>query len=91
MVKPVRFGSHAVKKFDELRRYKVFVTREQVEQTVRQPDRVEDGKKGRQVATGRFTEHLVLRVIYRETEDAFEIVTFYPGRRSRYEDPIRQG
>jgi len=68
-----------------------WVTPEQVEEAVRQPDHREAGKKGRMIATRGFTEHLVLRVIYRETGEAFEIVTFYPGRRSRYENPVRQG
>lgn len=90
-MKAVRFGPHAIKKFDALRRYNVSVTREQVEEAVCQPDHREAGKKGRMIATRGFTEHLVLRVIYRETGEAFEIVTFYPGRRSRYENPIRQG
>jgi hypothetical protein len=90
-VKPVRFGPHALKKFDDLARYNFIVTREQVEGTVRQPDRVEPGRKGRQVATRGLNERLMLRVVYRETDDAYEIVTFYPGRRSRYENPVRQG
>lgn len=88
-MKAVRFGPHAVKKFDDLERYNVSVTRDQVEEAVRQPDHCEVGKKGRMIATRGFTEHLVLRVIYRETDEAFEIVTFYPGRRSRYENPVR--
>jgi hypothetical protein len=67
------------------------VTHEQVEETVRHPDRVDVGRKGRQVATRSLTERLVLRVVYREAEDAFEVVTFYPARRSRYETAVRQG
>jgi len=90
-VKAVRFGPHALRKFEDLRQYNVTVTREQVEQVLRCPDSVEPGRKGRMVATGGFSEHLVLRVVHRETDDALEIVTFYPGRRSRYEAPIRQG
>jgi hypothetical protein len=62
-----------------------------VEEVVSKPDQREAGKKGRMIATRGFTEHLLLRVIYRETDEALEIVTFYPGRRSRYEDPVRQG
>lgn len=88
-MKPVRFGPHAVGKFDDLRQYDVIVTREQVEAAVRSPDRVESGSKGRLVATRGFTDRLVLRVVYRDVPDAFEIVTFYPARRSRYETPIR--
>lgn len=88
-MKAIRFGEHAFRKFDDLRRYKVFVTPEQVEDVVRQPDRIEPGEKGRRIATGRFSEHRVLRVVYRETDDAFEVVTFYPGRRSRYGTTVR--
>ena len=88
-MKPVRFGPHAVKKFDDLRQYNVVVTREHVEDAVRSPDRVESGSKGRLVATRALSERLVLRVVYRDAPDAFEIVTFYPARRSRYETPIR--
>jgi hypothetical protein len=91
VVKPVRFAPHALKKFDDLRRYNVRVTREQVEEAVQQPERREAGQKGRMVATRGLSAHLVLRVIYRETQEAFEIATFYPGRRSRYENPVRQG
>lgn len=90
-MKEVRFGPHALQKFDDLRQYNVLVNRAQIEEVLRQPLRVESGPKGRMVATGPFTEHLVLRVVYRETHDAFEVVTFYPGRRSRYEAPVRQG
>ena len=75
-VKAVRFGPHAVTKFEDLRRYHLMVTREQVEQTVLYPECREIGQKGRLVATRGFTAHLVLRVIYRKTEEAFEIVTF---------------
>ena len=80
-MKAVRFGPHAVKKFNDLGRYNVTVTREQVEEAVSKPDYREASKKGRMIATRGFTEH----------HEAFEIVTFYPGRRSRYEDPVRQG
>jgi hypothetical protein len=87
-MKAVRFGGHAIKKFDDLRQYGVVVTREEVEEAVRHPDRIETGRKGRKVATRGWTPNRVLRVVYRESDDAFEIVTFYPGRRSRYEAPI---
>jgi hypothetical protein len=83
-VKAIRFGEHALRKFDDLRRYKVFVTPEQVEAVVRQPGRIEPGEKGRQIATGRFTEHRVLRVVYRETDDAFEVGNLLP----RTKEPI---
>jgi hypothetical protein len=58
-MKPVRFGPHAVQKFDDLRKYNVTVTRQQVEDAVRSPDRVEPGSKGRFVATRGFSERLV--------------------------------
>jgi hypothetical protein len=40
---------------------------------------------GRKVAQRAITERHVLRVIYDEGPEEIRIVTFYPGRRSRYE------
>ncbi|MFN8628259.1 MAG: hypothetical protein U0587_20085 [Candidatus Binatia bacterium] len=53
IVKAVRFGPHADKKFDDLGRYNMFVTRERAGATVRHPDRPEMGQKGQMVATAR--------------------------------------
>jgi hypothetical protein len=52
------------------------------------PDRVVLQSGGRLIAQKRLTEGYVLRVVYRmEGEDAV-VITFYPGRRERYEDAV---
>jgi hypothetical protein len=50
-----------------------------------EPAKVEGGYKGRKVAQRAITERHVLRVIYEEEQEEIRVVTFYPGRRSRYE------
>jgi hypothetical protein len=57
-----------------------------VRETVKKPEKVEEGYKDRKVAQRGITERHVLRVIYEEGPEVIRIVTFYPGRRSRYED-----
>lgn len=53
---------------------------------LKNPDRVALTKKGRKIAQGKISETHVLRVIFEERDDSIEVITFYPGRRKRYED-----
>jgi hypothetical protein len=55
---------------------------------LRKPENVEEGFRGRKVAQRRITQRHVLRVIYEERQKEIMVVTFYPGRRSRYESSI---
>ena len=86
MAKKVVYGDHAGEKFALLRRHGFVVSRKQVTETVRWPEKVEDGYKGRKVAQRSITERHVLRVVYEDGPEEMRIVTFYPGRKSRYED-----
>jgi len=52
---------------------------------VQKPEKVEAGYQGRKVAQRGITERHVLRVIYEEGSEDIRVVTFYPGKRSRYE------
>lgn len=52
------------------------------------PDRVIPQSEGRMIAQKRLTEKYVLRVIYRTEGDDVVVITFYPGRRERYEDEV---
>src|SRR3990172_4172346 len=81
----ITFSDHARAKFAVLARHGVHLSEAQVRDTVSAPDHVEPSRKGRYVAQKGQTRTLVLRVIYRPTDDGVEVVTFYPGRRSRYE------
>ena len=88
MAKKIVYGDHAEEKFEILRRHGFVVSKRQVRATLRKPENVEEGFRGRKVAQRRITQRHVLRVIYEETPTEIMVVTFYPGRRSRYESSI---
>jgi hypothetical protein len=44
--------------------------------------------KGRMIAQKRITERHVLRVVYRQEGENQVVITFYPGRRERYESKL---
>ncbi|HAL46660.1 MAG: DUF4258 domain-containing protein [SAR202 cluster bacterium] len=83
--RPIRLTLHALTKLSVLRDHGFALERSLVEQTVRLPERVLAGHGGRWVAQGPLDDERVLRVVYEETIDEIVVVTFYPGKRSRYE------
>jgi len=88
VAKKIVYGDHAEEKFEILRRHGFVVSKRQVRATLRKPENVEEGFRGRKVAQRRITQRHVLRVIYEERQKEIMVVTFYPGRRSRYESSI---
>lgn len=87
MAYEVRFTRHAQAKFSILADHGFFVSEEQVRQTVLSPDRVEDWH-AEQIAQKKMSDTHVLRVVYRVEDDDIVVITFYPGRRRRYEDQV---
>jgi len=85
-VKEIVFSGHAETKFEILRQHGFEVSREVVLSAVRKPDKVEQGHKARKVAQMNLSATHVIRVIYEEGQAAIKVLTFYPGRRDRYED-----
>ena len=88
MAKKIVYGSHAEEKFEILRRHGFVVSKTQVRETLRRPEKIEEGFRGRKIAQRRISEKHVLRVVYQEKQKEIGVVTFYPGRRSRYESSI---
>ena len=88
MAKRIVYGTHAEEKFEILRRHGFVVSKKQVRETLRKPDKIEEGFRGRKIAQRRISEKHVLRVVYEEGQKEIGVVTFYPGRRSRYESSI---
>jgi len=88
MAKKIVYGIHAEEKFEILRRHGFVLTKKQVRETLQKPDRIEEGFRGRKVAQRRISKKHVLRVIYVEGQNEIAVVTFYPGRRSRYESSV---
>jgi len=81
----VDYTRHARGKFEVLKRYGFEVTSDLVEETVLSPEKVIPQPGGRFIAQKGITERHVLRVVYREEGETRVIITFYPGRRERYE------
>lgn len=81
----IEFSTHSLLKIEILKAHGIAVTKEIVEEVVRNPDRIEESYKNRLVAQKGFDETRVLRVVYEALPEKLYIVTVYPGRRSRYE------
>lgn len=81
------YTQHARAKFEILKRHGFMVTSDQVEATLNQPDDIIAQTSSMFIAQN-ITERHVLRVIYREEEDNRVVITFYPGRRDRYESQL---
>ena len=68
----IYFTKYAEKKFDILNKYKVFFTREQIEETIAKPDKVT--KKGKRLAARKDG----IKVVYSKQSDVIKVITFYP-------------
>jgi hypothetical protein len=81
----IRYTRHAQEKFSTLEHHGFPITPKQVESAVTSPDRLMT-EGGRLIAQARISDTHVLRVVYRQEGDERVVITFYPGRRARYED-----
>ncbi len=82
----IEFSLHSLLKIEILKAHGVNVSKEIIEDIIRNPDRIDIGYKERIIAQKRFDDTHVLRVVYEEFPDKKYIITVYPGRRSRYEE-----
>ncbi len=84
-MKSIDYTRHARTKFEILKRHGFEVSPDQVEETVGNPEKVIPQPGGRFIAQKGITERHVLRVVYRQEGETRMVITFYPGRRERYE------
>ena len=68
----IYFTKYAENKFDILNKYKVFFTREQIQETIKLPDKV--SKKGNYLAARKDD----VKVVYNKKAGVIKIITFYP-------------
>jgi hypothetical protein len=68
----IYFTKYAEQKFDTLNKHKVFFTREQIEDVVNCPDKM--NKKGRYLAARKEN----VKVVYDKKNDLIRVITFYP-------------
>ncbi len=79
------FSHHAEGKFELLKKRGFPIEREKVLDCVKNPDKIGPGYKGRKVAQKNLDASHVVRVVFAEESGVRRIITFYPGRRDRYE------
>lgn len=76
-VKPIRFTSHAE---DNLKARSI--SPEEIEETIRNPDREEDARSPRRVASRQYfddvlNKEMLLRVITEEDDECISVITLY--------------
>jgi hypothetical protein len=81
----IEFSLHSLLKIEILKSHGINVSKEIVENVVRNPDKIDIGYKERLIAQKGFDDTRILRVVYEEFPDKKYVITVYPGRRSRYE------
>lgn len=76
----IYFTKYAAEKFDILRRHQFTLTREEVEDVLRSPDKVEKKNKlffaKKETADGG-----ELKVVYKKEDEIVKVVTFYPVKK----------
>lgn len=80
------FTKHASDKFKKLEKHKVFISREQVLETIRNPDLIDRSWPGQLIVQKTIDSKHVLRVVLVQKGKFQRVITFYPGRRKQYED-----
>ena len=88
MQKKIFFSHHAQLKFQLLRRHGIHFTETQIENAVNNPDIVLEAEKSRKIAQKTLDAKRVIRVIFEVKNGSIIIITFYPARRSRYENKL---
>lgn len=68
----IYFTKYAENKFDILNKHKVYFTHEQIEDTIKSPDK--NGKKNKYLTALKDG----IKVVYQKDEDLIRIITFYP-------------
>jgi len=81
----IEFSPHSLLKIETLKSHGIYISKEIIEDIIRNPDRIDIGYKERLIAQKGFDDTRVLRVVYESQPTKFYVVTVYPGRRSRYE------
>ena len=88
MFEQVMFSPHARIKLEVFRRHGFKIEEKEVVDTVRHPDKVIKGRKGRFIAQRVYNERHLVRVIYEVKGENAVVVTFYPAKRERYESQV---
>ena len=79
------YTKHALKKFTDLKKQGVSISKKMVKATIENPfhmDDITDAPK--YISSASFDNERVLRVVYKKEDDIITVITFYPARKGRY-------
>ena len=85
-MRKIVFSDHAEDKFKILINHGFEVTKDIVLSAMENPDKIDMGYKNRKIAQKVISNRHVIRVVFEELNEILRIITFYPGKRDRYED-----
>jgi len=80
------FSYHSLEKIKILKEHGFNIIKKDIISTIRNPDKILRGYKGRKIAQKIINDRYLLRVVFLEENNIKKIITIYPGRRDRYED-----
>jgi hypothetical protein len=81
----ILFTKHAENKFEVLEKHKFSVSKNQVIDTIRNPELIDKSRPPLLIAQRKIDRNYVLRVVYKQEFGTITVITFYPGRRKQYE------
>ena len=84
-VDDIELSKHLLQKIRIMKSHSFEVSPEMIKDTIRFPDEIEQGYKGRVIAQKILDDKHVIRVVYEKHDEKILVVTVYPGKRSRYE------
>ena len=82
----IHFTKHALEKFAILKKHGFIVDRNFVAKTVIEPDMIDYSRSPLKIAQRILDRNHVLRVVYKIDSNVIVVITFYPGRKSQYEN-----
>ena len=81
----IEFSIHSLIKIEILKSHGMIISKEFVEDIIRNPDKLCPGYKDRLIAQKKVDDEHVVRAVHEKKSEKIFVVTIYPGRRSRYE------
>lgn len=82
------YTKHALEKFRLLEKLGWKISKQKVNQTIRQPKWSGTSKLGQYATMSSLDQKHILRVIYDKVGDEVKVITFHPARKGKYETKI---
>ena len=82
------FSNHSIEKIKILNKHGFQINKKMAVDIMKNPDKITNSYKNRKIAQKIINNRYFIRVIFMEYLGSKRIITFYPVKRSRYEDQI---